>query len=109
MSRGGTVAANYSGELLPSGNSDPVTVKGQFDIPSPNLWWPWTMSNDPGYLYVFQVTLTSSSGVSDVYRHPLGIRTVAISSMNQFLINGKPFYFQGFGKHEDSDVRWSMA
>ena len=21
------------------------------------------------------------------------------------MINGKPFYFRGFGKHEDSDIR----
>lgn len=38
-----------------------------------------------------------------MYRLPIGIRTVAVHG-NQFLINGKPFYFTGFGKHEDADV-----
>ena len=32
-----------------------------------------------------------------------GIRTVSIRE-GRFLINGAPFYFHGFGKHEDSDL-----
>lgn len=39
----------------------------------------------------------------DVYTLPVGIRTVNVTS-TQFLINNKPFYFQGVNKHEDSDV-----
>ena len=34
---------------------------------------------------------------------PVGLRTVEVNG-TQFLINGKPFYFLGFGKHEDADV-----
>ena len=34
-----------------------------------------------------------------------GIRTVEASPERGFLINGKPFYFAGFGKHEDSEHR----
>jgi beta-glucuronidase len=40
----------------------------------------------------------------DVYELPVGIRTVAVEG-DQFLINGEPFYFTGFGKHEDSAIR----
>ena len=40
---------------------------------------------------------------NDVYPLPVGIRTVQVTS-TQFLINGKPFYFHGVNKHEDSDV-----
>jgi beta-glucuronidase len=59
---------------------------------------PW----NPGapYLYSLEVRL----GEEDVYRLPVGIRTVEVKGKD-FLINGKPFYFKGFGKHEDSDIR----
>lgn len=30
-------------------------VSGNVYLHEPNLWWPWTMSDTPGYLYVFQV------------------------------------------------------
>ena len=47
---------------------------------------------------------TTSENVSDYYRLPVGIRTVAIEN-NKFTVNGKPFYFHGVDKHEDADVR----
>ena len=40
----------------------------------------------------------------DCYKLPIGIRTIKVTD-KQFLINGKPFYFKGFGKHEDSEIR----
>ena len=107
MSRGGGVVANCSG-MVPSPDTRNISVAhGQFTVSAPNLWWPWTMSDSPGFLYVFQVTLIPASGDSDVYRQPYGIRTVSISSDNQFLINNKPFYFHGLGKHEDADVSFN--
>ena len=42
--------------------------------------------------------------LEDVYYLPVGIRTVKVEGTN-LLINNKPFYFKGFGKHEDADVR----
>lgn len=41
--------------------------------------------------------------ITDVYSQPFGIRTVQITDKN-LLINGKPVYLMGFGKHEDSNV-----
>ncbi len=38
--------------------------------------------------------------VIDTYEEPFGVRTVAVKD-GKFLINGKPFYFKGFGRHED--------
>ena len=49
------------------------------------------------------VTVVSSQDLTDVYRIPVGIRTVKVEGP-KFLINNKPFYFKGFGKHEDADV-----
>lgn len=56
------------------------------------------------YLYTAKVELLDESGVPvDVYEEPFGIRTVEVKN-GQFLINGKPFYFKGFGKHEDTYI-----
>ena len=47
----------------------------------------------------------------DQYRLKVGFRTVQVSG-NEFLINGKPFYFHGVDKHEDTDVSvaaWSLG
>ena len=40
----------------------------------------------------------------DSYTLPVGVRTVEVRG-TEFLINGEPFYFTGFGKHEDPAVR----
>ena len=39
----------------------------------------------------------------DSYHQSVGVRTVAVDG-TRFLINGEPFYFTGFGKHEDIAV-----
>lgn len=74
-------------------------ASGEIRIPDANLWRPGA-----GYLYDVVVEATSTSGVRDVYTLPVGIRTVEVRG-TEFLINGEPFYFRGFGKHEDSPVR----
>ena len=38
-----------------------------------------------------------------MYEQTFGVRSVEVRD-GQFLINGKPFYFKGFGKHEDSAI-----
>ncbi|XP_027717700.1 beta-glucuronidase isoform X1 [Vombatus ursinus] len=82
-------------------------ARGQLAVPSAQLWWPYLMHEQPAYLYTLEVTLVVQTGagiVSDVYTLPVGIRTVEVVH-NQFLINGKPFYFHGVNKHEDADIR----
>lgn len=76
--------------------------EGTLEVPNVNTWQPGR-----GYLYDLEVTATGRSGEpgdADVYSQPVGIRTVAVDG-TRFLINGEPFYFTGFGKHEDSAVR----
>ncbi len=41
--------------------------------------------------------------VVDSYHQSVGVRTVKVDGI-RFLINGEPFYFTGFGKHEDLPV-----
>ena len=40
----------------------------------------------------------------NTFKVSVGVRSVEVQG-NKFLINGKPFYFTGFGKHEDTPVR----
>lgn len=44
------------------------------------------------------------SGVTDAYYQKVGLRTVRATE-SQLLVNEKPFYLMGFGKHEDASVR----
>ena len=64
---------------------------------------PWRPGE--GYLYELGVELSGDGDAPvDAYALPVGIRTVAVDG-TRFLINGEPFYFTGFGKHEDTAVR----
>lgn len=63
-----------------------------------HLWQPLN-----AYLYEAKVELLKGDTVIDTYTEPFGIRTIEVSG-GQFLINGRPFYFKGFGKHEDTYV-----
>jgi beta-glucuronidase len=63
---------------------------------------PWRPGE--GYLYDLGIELTDGDGVLDSYALPVGIRTVAVRG-TEFLINGEPFRFTGFGKHEDLPVK----
>lgn len=56
-------------------------------------------------MFIFQVRLSiQNSTSSDVYRLPIGIRTVSWTNTS-LLINGKPVYLRGFGRHEDAILR----
>lgn len=59
------------------------------------LWNPLN-----AYLYEVEVRGEKDGRLVDLYRESFGIRSVQVKD-NQFLINGSPFYFKGFGKHED--------
>lgn len=60
----------------------------------------------PGAAYLYDLTVEAlvDGEVVDEYTLPVGIRTVEVRG-SDVLINGEPFYFTGFGKHEDSAVR----
>ena len=71
---------------------------GELRVPEPELWQP-----GQGYLYELDVELSDDDVVVDRYTLPVGIRSVRVEG-TRFLINGEPFYFRGFGMHEDLNV-----
>jgi beta-glucuronidase len=71
-------------------------ASGHLDVPGVTAWAPGA-----AYLYDLEIQLVDDTGsVRDSYHQPVGIRTVEVRG-TQFLINGEPFYFKGFGMHED--------
>ncbi len=78
---------NAVAEKKNAGNQTELTVQ------EPKLW-------QPGRAYLYRLRV---EGEEDVYTESFGIRTIEVTA-KAFLINGQPFYFRGFGKHEDSDV-----
>ncbi|SHN14571.1 beta-glucuronidase [Cryptosporangium aurantiacum] len=74
-------------------------ARGTLVVPDVHRWAP-----GDGYLYDLDVQLLDRRGeLLDRYHQSVGIRTVAVDG-NRFLINGEPFYFTGFGMHEDHAV-----
>ena len=72
---------------------------GTLHIENVKLW-----NVHAAYLYSFVIRITDGETVVDEYREKIGIRTFEIKDGN-FLLNGKPVYLRGFGKHEDADIR----
>lgn len=66
-------------------------AEGKLQVKDAILWEPMKP-----YLYQIKVSFGE-----DEYTLPYGIRTVRVDGC-RFLINEKPFYFKGYGKHEDT-------
>lgn len=75
------------GNMVASANG----TEGSFVIDDVKLWQPLN-----AYLYDVKVTFGQ-----DEYTLPYGVRTVRVEN-GKFLINERPFYFKGYGKHEDT-------
>jgi beta-glucuronidase len=73
-------------------------AQGRLDISRANPWKP-----GQAYLYRLVIDYSFASGM-DLYSLSVGIRSVCVEGA-QLTINGEPFYFTGFGKHEDSAIR----
>ncbi len=76
-----------NGKVAAEGNG----ASGEFRIRDARLW-------EPGHPWLYTADIRYGQ---DHYTQKFGIRTVKTEG-DKFLINGKPFYFKGFGKHEDS-------
>ncbi|WP_431917173.1 beta-glucuronidase [Nonomuraea jabiensis] len=74
-------------------------ANGTLRIEDVRLWRPGA-----AYLYDLVAEVLDGERVVDSYPEPFGVRTVEVRG-TRFLINGEPFYFTGFGRHEDTPVR----
>jgi beta-glucuronidase len=88
--------------VLRDGSGEQVALRdgpsGVLTVPDVHRWAP-----GDGYLYDLEVQLVDGERVVDSYHQPVGIRTVEVRGA-EFLVNGEPVYFKGFGKHEDIGV-----
>ncbi|BCS80128.1 beta-glucuronidase [Anaerocellum diazotrophicum] len=76
-----------------------IGKSGILEISDAQFWEP-----DNPYLYALNVETIEDGVVEDLYTLPVGIRTVKVEG-NKLLLNNKPIYLKGFGKHEDADIR----
>lgn len=88
-------ARDTDGSVVASGSG----ADGTLTIRGARLWAPGA-----GNLYALEVRLFDADALVDEYVLDVGIRTVEVRGA-EFLINGEPFAFRGFGKHEDSAIR----
>ncbi len=73
-----------------------VLVARSATIASPKLWSVRTPNR-----YVAVTTVTEAGKVADVYETPFGVRTIAFTADNGFLLNGERVQIQGVCNHHD--------
>jgi beta-glucuronidase len=72
--------------------------EAEIQVPNPALWAPGSP-----HLYSLALEATRGREVVDRYTLAVGIREVAVTA-DAILLNGKPVYLKGFGRHEDFPV-----
>jgi beta-glucuronidase len=72
--------------------------KVKIKIDQAQFWGP----NDP-HLYELTIRIKKENQVYDSYTIPVGIRTIEVKG-DQLLLNGKPIFLTGFGRHEDFPI-----
>ena len=72
--------------------SESFSCSDSLHLTSPKLWWPYLMSEAPGYMYQLRITVISIKHGMDEYTLPVGLREVTRGD-SSFMINHQPFYF----------------
>jgi beta-glucuronidase len=70
----------------------------ELNVPNAALW-----SCESPNLYDLTIELARGGVVVDRYTLTVGIRTIRVTS-DALLLNGKPIYLKGFGRHEDFPI-----
>ena len=100
------VSGGWSGvaELRLEGGAAPAVARApvqggrgeaELVVPRPRAWSP----EDP-FLHRLTVSVGGEARPLDVYALDVGLRTVAVRG-SEILLNGRPVFLKGFGKHED--------
>ena len=116
VSLGGETAARVRYEVEASGDAEGYAVEvslvdedgrevacarersGELVVENPRLW-----NLRDAYLYTVWVRLWNGEELVDEWYDTLGLRTVEVVG-RQILVNGRPVYLKGFGRHEDSPL-----
>ena len=96
-----TATARFSlrgAEVTTQTQASGVSTEIELQVPDAVLWSP-----DTPHLYDLTVELLRNSAIIDRYTLPIGIREVKIEG-DALLLNGRPIYLKGFGRHEDFPV-----
>ena len=80
---GANISAETSGDEL------------ELNVPNAALWAPGAPN-----LYDLTIQVVRNGTTFDRYTLPIGIRTIRVTG-DALLLNGKPVYLKGFGRHED--------
>ena len=89
-----SIVDQQTGETVATGEGE----QGTASISDVTLWTPGI-----GGLYDLVITLVDEDGTVDEFTQHFGVRTVRVDGY-RFLINERPFYFTGFGMHEDHET-----
>ncbi len=68
------------------------------EVEKAKLW-----DNDSPNLYNLKIDLVKDQMILDSYSLRVGIRTIEVKD-DKLLLNGKPIYLKGFGRHEDFPI-----
>ncbi|MBT3278507.1 MAG: DUF4982 domain-containing protein [Phycisphaerales bacterium] len=87
---------DHKGNLVATANE-----KGVIVVKSPKLWSP-----ESPYLYTLTTSVlsTSKGALIDQHTTRIGIRTLAWSGKEGFLLNGKPCKIKGMCEHDDAAI-----
>jgi beta-galactosidase len=101
----GTVIAQHTQtQTIAAGQTVPATEV--LDISNPHRW---NARKDP-YLYSVTVRVHRGNDVVGEVVQPLGLRTVAITQAQGFLLNGNPYPIHGVSRHQDRrDEGWALS
>jgi len=77
---------------------DKPIVEGQFSIKNCSFWSP-----ENPHLYRIRFELYEENTLIDEYELETGVREIEVTR-TELLLNGKPVFLRGFGKHEDFAV-----
>lgn len=73
-------------------------IKGKFTVPKCRFW-----AHEDPHLYRLHFELVDNGSLLDDYHLEVGVREIELKG-SELLLNGKPVFLKGFGKHEDFAV-----
>jgi beta-galactosidase len=99
----GRLAGTAKENIIISGRADQRTKK-QIEVTNPVLW-----SLESPNLYNAEIIIEVNGKLTDRYSQPFGIRSIAFSAEQGFLLNGKSVELKGGCLHHDNGLLGSAA